>query len=427
MKRRQLLSLSAVLPLGTLAACGGSSSGNTSVRLLNASPDYSSLDFYWNAELAISAVAYGTVSSFADISDGTYTAALYSAGGASQLTTASRTFSKDTSYTVVAYGWSGALKSVVITDNVDAAASGYSSVSVLNSAVDAGALDFYLTGQDDVLSASTPQLAGVTGGSRSSAVAITSGTYRLRVTGTGDATDLRLDVSNVTISSTGVYNFVLTCGPGGVLVNSIMLQQGGDATLQPNTMARMRVVAGMANSGKVSVTAGSTVLTAAVSSPTITAYTLVTAGALVLNTSVDGNSLASQNLTIAAGSDTTVVVTGNSVADAVVTALSDANRLPTVSTYYKMRLIHASPSLMSTQLTLTVDLVDLVSNVGFAQGSTFNSQAATTDSELSVSSLASTTPVYDVTAQAYLANGVYTVFVYDTAAGVATAKVKKDR
>jgi hypothetical protein len=298
---------------------------------------------------------------------------------------------------------------------------------VLNTAVDAGALDFYLTGQDDVLSSATPQLSGVTGGSRTSAVAIPSGTYRLRVTGTGDSTDLRLDVSNVTIASTGVYNFVLTCGPGGVLVNSVMLQQGGDATSQPNTMARMRVIAGMANSGKVSVTAGSTVLAAAASSPTITSYMLVAAGNVVLNTSVDGNSLASQNLTIAAGSDTTVVVAGNSVADAVVSALEDSNRLPTVSTYYKMRMIHASPSLMDTQLTLTVDLVDLVENVGFAQASAFSSQNATTSSELTVSSLASTTPIYDVTSQAYLANGVYTVFVYDTATGVATAKVKKDR
>jgi hypothetical protein len=212
-----------------------------------------------------------------------------------------------------------------------------------------------------------------------------------------------------------------------VLVNSLMLQQGGSVSVQPNTQARVRVVAGMANSGKVSVTAGSTVLTSAASSPTITSYALITAGSVVLNTSVDGSSLASQNLTIAPGSDSTVVVSGNSVADAVVNVISDANRLPTVSTYYKMRLIHASPSLMSTQLTLTVDLVDLVDNVAFAQASLFSSQTATSSSELSVSSLASTTPIYDVTGQAYLANGVYTVFVYDTSAGVATAKVKKDR
>lgn len=427
MKRRQLLTLSTVLPLGGLAACGGSSASNANVRLLNASQDYSALDLYWDGSAVISSVAYGTVSSFTGVTDGTYTAALYSAGGASQLTAASRTLVKDTDYTVVAYGWSGALKSVVITENTDAAASGYSSVSVLNTAVDAGTLDFYLTGQDEVLSASTPQISGVTGGARSSAVSIAAGTYRLRITGTGDTTDLRLDVSNVTIASTGVYTFVLTCGAGGVLVNSLMLQQGGSVSVQPNTQARVRVVAGMANSGKVSVTAGSTVLTSAASSPTITSYALITAGSVVLNTSVDGSSLASQNLTIAPGSDSTVVVSGNSVADAVVNVISDANRLPTVSTYYKMRLIHASPSLMSTQLTLTVDLVDLVDNVAFAQASLFSSQTATSSSELSVSSLASTTPIYDVTGQAYLANGVYTVFVYDTSAGVATAKVKKDR
>jgi hypothetical protein len=428
MKKRNFLSLAGAVPMGMmLTGCGGSSASSAKVRLLNASVGYSGLDLYWNGSSVLSSVAYGTVSDFAGIDAGTYSAALYSAGGSSQLSVASRTFSKDVSYTVVAYGWSGALASTIITENIDAAASGSSTVSVLNSSVDSGALDFYLTGQDDLLSASTPQISSLAGGSRSTSTTMAAGTYRLRVTGAGDTTDLRLDVSNVTVASTGVYTFILTPGPGGVLVNSVMLQQGGAATAQLNTQARVRVVAGMAAGAKVTVQAGSTVLTSNSASPAITNYVLVNAGSVIFNASVEGNSLASQTVTLSPGSDATVVVAGNTVADAVMNVIDDVNRLPAVSTSYKMRMIHASPTYMNQALTLTVDLEDLADNVAFAQGSSFSSQAATTGSELTVSSLSSSTAIYDVLSQSYLANGVYTVFVYDTAAGVTTAKVKKDR
>ena len=363
MKKRSFLSLAAAAPLGMLTGCGGGNSGNPNVRLLNASVGYSALDLYWNGSSAIASVGYATVSDFAELDSGTYTAALYGTGGSSQLSSASRTFSEDVNYTVVAYGWAGSLASVIIEEDTDAASSGFSTVSVLNAAVDAGSLDVYLTAETDVLSASTPALSSVAGGSRSSSTTMTAGTYRLRVTGAGDTSDLRLDVSNVTVASTGVYTFVLTCGPGGVLVNSLMLQQGGALTAQLNTQARVRVMAGMAGGAKVTAQANGTALTTDSVAPTITNYALVTAGSVVFNTSVDGHSLASKTVTLAAGSDTTLVVAGTDVADAAVNAVNDVNRLPTTSTYYKMRLIHASPAYMSTGLTLTVDLADLASNV----------------------------------------------------------------
>ena len=428
MKKRNFLSVAAAAPLGLFAGCGGNdSTGSANVRLLNASVGYDTLDLYWNSESAISSVGFATVSSFSELIAGTYYSTLYSAGGASQLSTASRTLTEDADYTIIAYGWSGSLTSTILTEATDPASSGYSTVRVLNLAPDAGTLDVYLTTESAELTESTATVSSAVKGTLSSATTLTSGTYRLRVTATGDTIDLRLDVARVTIASTGVYTFVLTSGPGGVLVNSLMLQQGGDLTAQPNTQARVRVMAGMAGGAKVTVLVGSTALTTDSTSPTITNYTLVDAGAVAINLSVDGQSLASQTVTLAAGSDTTFVVAGNGLNDAVVNAVNDVNRLPTTSTHYKMRLIHASPAYRSSGLTLTVNLEDLVSNIEFAQASSFSSRTATTDADLAVSSLSETTALYDVDSQSYLANGVYTVFVYDTSAGETTAKVKKDR
>lgn len=428
MNERNFLSLAAAAPLGMLAGCGGGSiSGGANVRLLNASVGYGTLDLYWNGSSAITSVDYASVSAYADLNAGTYAATLYSAGGASLLATASRTLTEDVDYTIVAYGWSGSLASAVITESLDAASSGYSAVRVFNLALDAGSLDLYLSAENDVLAESTAAMSSAAKDTLSSSSTLTSGRYRLRITGAGDTSDLRLDAPCVTLASTGVYTFVLTPGPGGVLVNSLMLQQGSDLTVQLNTQARVRVMAGMAGGASVTVHAGSTALTTDSSSPAITNYALVDAGAVVLNVAVDGNSLASETVTLAAGSDTTLLVAGNSVADTVVNAINDVNLLPTASTDYKMRLVNASPTYMNAALTLTVDLNDLASNVAFGQASGFSSQASTTDAELTVSTLSTTTALYDVTSQSYQAQGVYTVFAYDTPAGEITAKVKKDR
>lgn len=427
MKKRSLLGLVAAVPLVFLAGCGGSSEEEATVRLLNASAGYSSVDLYVEDEKEIGAIGFGTMSDYVGVASGDVTAEFTNAGSTTALLTKSLSLGTDDAYTIVTYGWEGAIKSVIITENQDDADSDESSVSVLNTAVDAGALDIYLTATDESLDSSTPVLSNVSGGSRSSFATVKSGTYRLRITGYGDTSDLRLDIAEAVISSTGVYTFVLTPGSGGVLVNSLMLKQGGALTQQLNTKARARVVAGMASGGKVTVKAGSTSLATAAASPAIKDYALIDAGDVTLTTSVDGTTLTSTTQTIKAGSDTTLLVTGNSAADATVKVLSDDNRLPTVSTKFKMRLVHAAPSLASDALTLTLDLEDLVTDLTWGTSSSFVSRTGTSSSSLEVNSLSSTTPVFSVTEQAYLSNSIYTVFVYDTSAGVATAKVKKDR
>jgi hypothetical protein len=76
---------------------------------------------------------------------------------------------------------------------------------------------------------------------------------------------------------------------------------------------------------------------------------------------------------------------------------------------------------------LSIDLADVINDQQFATASGFVTSTATSSSEVDVSSLSSTSPVFSLLSQALIAQGVYTLFVYDTATGLTTGRLKKER
>ncbi|HSI49636.1 MAG TPA: DUF4397 domain-containing protein [Ideonella sp.] len=425
MKKRTLLGLLAVLPLSLLTACGSSDSGgSTSARLINASPGYSSLDLYVKDDLKVSAVGFGTVSDFHDVASGDVTTALTVSGSATELLTQSRTFSGSDKYSVVAYGWDGALKSAVITENEDDADSGKTKYSVLNTSSDAGSVDVYLTAQDDDLASASAVRASVDGGTRSAFSIVTSGTYRLRVTAAGNTDDVRLDVPGVVLPSKGVMTLILTPTPGGLLVNGMSLQQGGGLTQQYTTKARVRVVAATSDASAITSTIGDVTLADGLYTSEVGSYALVDAGSVTVHTSANGAEFSTLTLSLGAGTDTTLAVTGVSGANPVAVIVDD-NRLPASSTNYKVRMLHLSNTLASTNLTMSVAATPVVSNLGFRaiRSPAYESKTGSTSTvKVKVSSPSTGVTVYssgdnDTSGDNALAKGVYTMFVFDDQTG----------
>lgn len=421
MNKRHLLGLVAALPLAWLTACGGGDDGNdATVRLVNASPGYASLDLYVEDTKEAADVAFGAGSEYTGVKSGEVSNVLTSAGSTTELLRQTRSLGSGKKYTIVAYGWEGALRSTIMTDDESAADSNKTKVSVLNSAADAGELDVYLTGADESLESSTPVASGVEAPSQTGYSSVASGTYRLRVTGAGDTEDLRLDIPSITLDSTKVLTLVMAPGAGGVLVHAIGVVQDGAVTPYLNTQARMRMVAAVAAvptfsrvTASVDDSAASDVILGAnVGSFTIKDYVLVNAGAVTLKTSVDGTALANQSITLAPGSDTTVLVTGGSAADASANVIDDDNRLPTVSTKYKIRLIHAAPSLATQNLSMTVDATDVVSDQAFGTASAFDDRTASSSAVIDISTPTQGS-IYQLTDQSLVSKGVYTVFMFD--------------
>jgi hypothetical protein len=420
MNKRNLLGALALAPLVWLSACGGSSSGDASIRLVNASPGYASLDMVINdssnnASVAstITGVAYGSASSYEGVPSGTVYTNLVSTNSATYLLSQSRSLSTDTKYTVVAYGWQGALKSINLADDVDAADSGKTKLGVLNAGADAGTLDVYLTGTSDALDTATPVAAAVAAGAQSAYSPVIAGTYRMRVTATGSTTDVRLDVPSITLASTDVVTLVLSPGASGWLVNAIQVSQGGTVTNYANTMARVRAVAAVDSASPVSLSASGTSLITDAPSPQIGGYITVPAGSLTVSGTVGGVAIPTSVQTVAAGSDVSWMVIGNTAAPTLA-VINDDNRLPTVSTNLKLRLVNAMNGMAAYPLTMTVDYSQVPSNETTLQGksSSYATLAATTASVLQVTSSLSSTPLYSVADLALAAQGVYTVFMF---------------
>lgn len=419
MKKRHLLGLLALVPMVWLSGCGGGSGGNASVRLVNASSGYASLDLYVNDTIQQTGVAKGQAGDFASVASGTVTTALAATTSSTYLLSQSRNFAKDTKYSVVAYGWQGGLRSVVLTENIAAADANKTKVGILNTAIDAGPLDVYLTGDTDQLSASTPVATAITGGSQSSYAAVLSGTYRLRVTATGNTSDVRLDVHGVTLASTDVDTIVLSAGAGGLLVNASQVVQGGTVTAYNNTQARVRVVSAFAGSTvKVNDT---TTLANNAPAQTISAYSLVTAGTASITGTVTGS--ASFN----AGSDTTLLLLGTAAAPQLV-VIADDNRLPASSTGVKLRLVNAmNPvSMANSPLDFQLDAAPVAYAVAAGTQSEYVGVSPSTSTSGSALQVYSGADSYS-TNQTLVAQGVYTLFMFGDSSANWSSRLRKER
>lgn len=412
-----------------LTACGGSTTDPNAagLRVLNASPDYASLDLYVDGTREIGATASGAVSSGLSLSAGTYTMALRNAGGTTTLTSASRTVAEDTNYVLVAYGSSGALKSSLLSEGEDAPASGSAKLRVLLAAAESGSVDVYLSDSCATVTDFTGASAVVSSlaaGATSSFVTTGSGTLCLRVTGAGDTTDLRLAIPTLTLASQEVSTLVLQPGSGGVLLNGITLRQGASTTAHANTLARVRLVAGVADNATVAATVGSTTLAAGARSPAVGSYALVSAGSPALSILVNGTAVATNALAASAGGDYTLLVTGSAAAPTLA-VLSDDNRLAATSTA-KLRAVHGASVLSGDNLTLTVDFAALADNIAFATASAYGSVATTSDRSVEVSAASAASALYSNAELTLASQGVYSIFVLANGTGT-SAVLRKDR
>ncbi|HEY2976884.1 MAG TPA: DUF4397 domain-containing protein [Burkholderiaceae bacterium] len=415
MRMRSVLAGGLALVSLLLSACGGggSSDGQAQVRLINMSAA-TSLDVYDGTSKMISSVGASAVSDYAGVDEGSYTVYLKIASSSTSLLSQTRSWSKDTKYTLLAYERYGAIKAVQITENQSAPSSGAASVNFYNLATDAGALDVYVTDPSASLTGATATKSGITAGNGSGYVEIGAGTYRIRVTAAGDKTDVRLDIPSVTLADQQIATLGLTGTTGGVLVDGVLSTQAGSVSFYRNTNARVRVVAALTNNAIVTASADSTSLASALQSTTIGAYVQVAAGTPTVTVTSNGTTISSAAQTLSAGYDYTLLVYGDSTGTPQSTLLVDDNRISDTSTSYaKVRLVHAVVGLDSA-LTMLVNSSAKASSVAYGTGSDYASLASTSSATLTV--LSPSDSVYSATDVTFASGATYTLFMLGTSA-----------
>lgn len=406
-------------PLLLLAGCGGSDNG--AIRVLNVSQDYTAVNVYVGSSSTTATVAdvpTGNISSYSGISSGSQT--LYFTEGVNTQTDAlsseTETFTSGEHRTYVTYGNNGEFAEYEIDENESAASGGDASVEVLDTANDAGALDVYFT-SSTTLSGVSPNFTDLSVGKATSFTSISSGTYELSVTGTGNSSDVRLQVPSVTLSSGQVVTIVITESAGGYLVNAYLLPQQGTLTPELNPDSRVRTVNGLPSGSDVSVTVGSTVLTTNAAPNSIGTYQMVPAGTDTLTVAVNGIGVSAPEQALAAGQDYTLLIYEgpNGIEE---NWLLDTNRLP-ASGDASLRLVHAMSGL-TDPISLAVDSVPALTDVSQGEASSYDTAVtATTTGSLSVTDSTTSQQIYSQSPVTLSSQGVYTLFMFGSASSAA--------
>lgn len=397
-----------------VAGCGGKSGSDddpAQLRVLNLASDVASVDLALDDTKVVSATAQDTLSPFVSVDTDSYDVDVLAAGGSTALNTSTRTLAAGEHYTAVVWGRESALMLSTLPEDGDEddITSGSARLRVFNATTDVGALDVYLTRSDTALEDTTPHLSSVASAGLSSYASLTSGTWRLRITGAGDPADLRLDIPSITLADKKFNTLVLTAGSGGVLVHaSLYVQQQAGLTTARNTQARLRVLAGVNGNGTVGVNWNGSAVAAGLRSPAIGPYALVEAGEQLLELRVNGSTVASQTLTLAAGADYSLMAWGESGTPRL-SLLNEDNRLPSSSSRAKLRLVHGASQ--TDALTLSLDYAVLVSALAPGQASSFVSATTRSAGRVDVSAASSADALFVATDVNLQSQGVYSVFL----------------
>jgi hypothetical protein len=419
----------ALLCAVAVTSCGGknSSSSTASVRLVNATLTHSSLTLLSNAAVVGTATAADSVSDYVGVVSGSPTLQVNDGVTSAALATLSPSVGGGAHYVLVAYENGGIVRTTVINEDVAAPAAGTASLRAFNAATDAGAIDIYVTDPAaDIATLTSPTFSFGTSTAlqTSGFLSITPGTYRIRVTGAGNTSDLRLDIPSVVLASQQVASVILTPTTGGTLVNGAFLVQQAAYTAARNTNARIRLAAAVAGGATVTASSGTKAIGTSVTSPAVGAYTLVPAGG-PLNISVNGGTVAAPAAVPAAGSDSTLLVYGPA-ASAAASLIVDDNHLPAIATNLKLRIINGITGAAAPPLTLNAAFAVIASNVQPGTASTYGVVGASTALRLDVFSPSSLTPIYSESNLAVPGNAVYTLFMLGDA-GAPIHLLQRDR
>ena len=427
-----LYAIMILLTAALLSGCdsGGNGDEQTRIRLLNASPGYTSLDLYANDDdddsdqLRVSAASYDTVSSYARFKSGTYTVKFKRNGVASTLQTMSgKQFADDSHHTFVAYGTVGHFGALQISEGVSDADSGNTKVQLLNTA-EAGALDVYITESSVSLDDASPTFTNIGAGTASSITTIDSGDYRLRVTGANDTDDLRLDVPTINFASKKVVSLILSATQGGVLVNALVLPQQGDLTRHANTKARVRGAVGIGNGTTVTARVGGVSVVSSAAIGVVGNYAQVDAGSATVSLIIDGSPVSVANQSLTAGGDYTLLIWSNA-GGTQTTLISDDNRLPTTSGKAKIRVLNGL-SALSVPITMAVDFSPIAEGIALGEASTYTEVDGGSEYQLDITNATTAANLLTRSSVSLQSAGVYTMFMSANGTAV-SGTLRKDR
>ncbi len=340
------------------------------VRLVNATQSFSSLDAFVDDASIATQLKIGQASNFTEVSSGSRTIKARNTGGATDLVEQSQSLNGDGHYSIIALGGEGQINFAVYKEDESEPNSGYAKFRVFNAFTFGDGVDVYLTNANADLATESPIFSNIAMQSTATFRSVVPGTYRLRVTTAGDRSEIRLDVAQLAVTEKSIYTYVLVPTRSGTIADGLLLQQKGSAAGNVNTTARVKFVNGYSPTATVQPTINGQKTGGSIGGYGISSYVLVKEGAQTIGFIAGGQSYVT-SLSIAAGTDMTVALTPSGPNTSVISTL-DNNFPVSVTGKAKMRLFNLAQGAGPVQLsynagTTLVDYLDFGLVSGYAQ------------------------------------------------------------
>lgn len=216
MTRLGLLLLGAVVA-GTAACDDDNNNGPSStahLRVIHASPDAPAVDVLVEGKTLITGLEYGNASDYHNVASGTRTVSVNETGTVNALITASPTFKKDSSYTIIAADLVATAQPLVLEDDLSSPAAGNAKVRLVHGSPGAGLVDIYITAPGADISALIPTFSNVAFAANTGYSEVPAGDYQVRVTAAGTKT-VAIDTGTLTLASGEIATAVALDEAGG--------------------------------------------------------------------------------------------------------------------------------------------------------------------------------------------------------------------
>jgi hypothetical protein len=200
------------------AACG---QGKARVRVMNASPDESNLDFLIDSKAVASSVTYGAAGSYLSVNQGSRHFQVEASGSTTSLIDQTISLSSSADYTFLAANYSSSITGVVFTDDNTAPSSGNLKLRIVNASPSLATADVYIVAPGTNISGVNPTISSLAFKAASSYQPLSAGNYEVLLTAPGQKSAY-IDTGSLAFSASQIRTFVALNSRAGGFTYSVL-------------------------------------------------------------------------------------------------------------------------------------------------------------------------------------------------------------
>ena len=228
--RFRITAAAALTALAAILGCEGNATGflvggatnGVRVRLINALPSSTALDFGVDGQVAATGVAFGSASNYVPTTVGSHRLTADGSATGTTLVDFTRDLTSEGAYSLIPAPGLAQFGALFLTDD-PVPASGQAKIRVVHVAPTQNAVSVYVTTPNGDLASATPTVPTLLFGAASPYFLLDPGTYRFRVTPVGSPSSVIVDSGSITVGAGAIRTVLLTDSSSGGLPTTLSI------------------------------------------------------------------------------------------------------------------------------------------------------------------------------------------------------------